>query len=60
MALVVCKPDGFEVLGRFAVPRGGEGLYWAHPVVCNGRLYLRHADRLCAYDIREKPSVGGQ
>lgn len=54
MALVVCKPDAYRAVGRFHAPKGGDGLHWAHPVVCNGRLYLRHADRLDAYDIRDR------
>ncbi len=33
---------------------GGTGPYWAHPVVCDGRLYVRHADKLFAYDIRAR------
>ncbi len=27
-------------------------MHWAHPVVCDGRLYARHADKLFACDIR--------
>jgi len=30
------------------------GLFSTHPVICGGRLYVRHADRLYAYDIRAK------
>ena len=25
---------------------------WAHPVVCDGRLYLRHDDHLFCYDVK--------
>jgi len=28
--------------------------YWAHPVVSNGVLYLRHVDKLFAYDVKRK------
>ena len=27
---------------------------WAHPVICEGRLYLRCRDELSCYDIRAK------
>jgi outer membrane protein assembly factor BamB len=54
MSLVKATPKRFEVVSSFPVPRGGEGLHWAHPVVCGGRLYVRHADKLFAYDIRER------
>ena len=54
MALVRATPERHQVVSSFALPTGGRGLYWAHPVVCGGRLYVRHADRLFAYDIRAK------
>ncbi len=52
MTLVEATPEKFRSLGAFTLPKGGTGLYWAHPVVCGGRLYVRHADCLFAYDIR--------
>jgi outer membrane protein assembly factor BamB len=54
MKLVKAAPEKFEVLGDFNVPKGGEGMYWAHPVVCGGTLYIRHTDKLYAYDISGK------
>ncbi len=54
MRLARATPDKFEQTGEFKVPKGGEGMYWAHPVVCNGTLYVRHADVLYAYDIKDK------
>ena len=35
----------------------GNGMHWAHPVVCNGRLYIRHGDALLAYDIKATDNV---
>lgn len=52
--LVKATPDKFEKTGEFKVPAGGKGAYWAHPVVCGGRLYLRYADKLFAYNISSK------
>ncbi len=54
MKLVKASPEKFEKTGEFRVPKGGAGPYWAHPVVCGGRLYLRHADKIFVYDIRKK------
>ncbi len=54
MKLVKATPEKFEKTGEFRVPEGGAGPYWAHPVVCGGRLYLRHADKIFVYDIRQK------
>jgi outer membrane protein assembly factor BamB len=54
MLLVKAAPESWEPVGSFRVPRGGEGFHWAHPVVCGGRLYLRHSDQILAYDIIDK------
>ena len=51
VGLVKPTPSGFRLVSRFKLPEGGEGPA-DHPVVCSGRLYLRHADRLYAYDVR--------
>jgi hypothetical protein len=54
MSLVTATPEKWEQAGSFRLPRGGRGLYWAHPVVCGGRLYVRHAEKLFAYDINRE------
>ena len=54
MKLVKASHEKFEKTGEFRVPEGGAGPYWAHPVVCGGRLYLRHADKIFVYDIKQK------
>lgn len=51
MKLVRSTPDKYELSGEFKVPEGGKGMYWAHPVICGGTLYIRHADKLYAYDV---------
>ncbi len=52
MALVEATSREHRLVSSFRLPTGGAGLYWAHPVVCGGRLYVRHADKLFAYDVR--------
>jgi outer membrane protein assembly factor BamB len=54
MRLVTATPEKYEVVSSFEVPNGGKGMHWAHPVVCGGRLYVRHMDKLFAYDIQSK------
>lgn len=54
VALVRPSPRGFELVSEFRIPKGGEGPTWAHPVVCGGRLYVRHDDFLYCYDVRER------
>ena len=53
-ALVRLTPQAFQVVSRFTLPPGGKGPTWAHPVVCGGRLYLRHGDFLYCYDVKGK------
>ena len=51
VALVEPSPEAFRLVSRFDLPKGGTGPVWAHPVVCGGRLYLRHDDTLFCYDV---------
>ncbi|MFC1650123.1 PQQ-binding-like beta-propeller repeat protein [Candidatus Latescibacterota bacterium] len=52
MRLAKADPAKFDVLGSFDVPEGGKGPYWAHPVVCGGRLYVRHTDKVFVYGVK--------
>ena len=52
--LVKATPLGHTVISRFRLPQGGNGPVWAHPVVCGGRLYVRHGDRLYCYDVKKE------
>jgi outer membrane protein assembly factor BamB len=54
MKLVRASPEKYAEAGVFSVPNGGKGMYWAHPVVCDGRLYIRHANKLFVYDIKAR------
>jgi outer membrane protein assembly factor BamB len=47
-------PKGYGLVSQFEIPDQGKGPSWAHPVVCGGRLYIRHGDFLYAYDLRAK------
>ncbi|MFW6107351.1 MAG: PQQ-binding-like beta-propeller repeat protein [bacterium] len=59
VALVRPTPRAFEIVSQFPIPKGGKGPTWAHPVVCGGRLYLRHGDRLWVYDVKAPASGRG-
>ncbi|MFN8206052.1 MAG: PQQ-binding-like beta-propeller repeat protein [Bacteroidales bacterium] len=52
IALVKADPTKFEVTSTFKIPFG-KGPFWAHPVICNGVLYLRHGSALMAYKIKD-------
>jgi outer membrane protein assembly factor BamB len=52
MALIKPNPDGYEVISVFKVP-GEKRDHIAHPVIHNGRLYLRYTNSIWVYNIRK-------
>ncbi|WP_246173728.1 outer membrane protein assembly factor BamB family protein [Limnoglobus roseus] len=52
MALVKASPKGFELEGRFDIPEKSNKPSWPHPVVANGRLYVRDQDKLHCFDVK--------
>jgi len=51
VGLVEATPAGYHEHGRFKI--GGHGLpSWAHPVIADGKLFLRDQEWLAAYDLR--------
>jgi glutamine cyclotransferase len=52
MHLVKPNPDMLEIVSTFKITLGTDQ-HWAHPVIHNGALYIRHGDALMAYNIRE-------
>ena len=54
MGLVKATPERHDLVSEFRLPAGGEGPSWAHPVICGGRLYIRHDALLYAYDVKAK------
>ena len=51
LSLVAVSPERCRVVSHFNIPRGSRDLHLAHPVICGGRLYIRHANDLFAYDV---------
>lgn len=60
VALVRPSPRTFDLVSSFEIPRGGQGPTWAHPVVCGGRLYIRHGDFLYCYGISQPKGESGK
>jgi outer membrane protein assembly factor BamB len=57
--LIEPSSDGWKEHGRFKVPQQTKlgrkgGHIWTHPVVANGRLFLRDQDLIFAFDVRTK------
>jgi outer membrane protein assembly factor BamB len=53
VALAEANPSAYKEHGRFSLQTGSLPT-WSHPVVANGRLYLRDQDTIYAYDIAGK------
>jgi len=51
VALVQPDTSDFKIISTFKV-EGGEGPYWAHPAIYDGRMYLRHGNLLLIYNIK--------
>jgi outer membrane protein assembly factor BamB len=52
VGLARATPDGYQETGRFSIEDRGWPS-WAHPVVDDGRLYIRNQESLTVYDVRE-------
>ena len=53
VSLVKASPEKFERVGQFQIP-AGKDKHWAHPVVSNGRLYMRYAGTVYCYNVKAK------
>ena len=54
--IVLIEPSRKEYLerGRFDQPERTDKPAWAHPVIANGKLYIRDQDTLFCYDVKAK------
>jgi hypothetical protein len=57
--LIEASPKGWNECGSFSIPkqtqiRSKSGKIWTHPVVANGRLYLRDQDLIFCFDVKDK------
>lgn len=50
MMLIEAAPDGYREKGHFEIPNV-RNPSWSHPVIINGRLYLREQSHLYVYDL---------
>ena len=53
VALIAASPKEYDLRGSFK-PAYVKGPSWSHPVVCDGKLYLREKNILMCYDLRAK------
>ena len=51
LALAEATPAGFNIKGKTKVTMGNKE-HWAHPVIRDGKLFIRHGNALVAYKIK--------
>ena len=54
MVLVEGTPAAYRLKSTWKPESGGRGFAWAHPVIHDGKLYLRHGDELACYDVKAR------
>ncbi len=59
VVLTEANAEGWKETGRFDLPEKSQfprkaGMIWAHPVVANGKLYIRDHELLFCYDVAAK------
>jgi outer membrane protein assembly factor BamB len=54
MLLIEPSPKQYIERGRFRQPDRSEAPAWSHPIVANGKLYVRDQDVLFCYDVKAK------
>jgi outer membrane protein assembly factor BamB len=57
IVLIEASPDGWKEHGRFTLSpqseiRSDRGKVWTHPVIVDGKLYLRDQDKLSCFDVK--------
>lgn len=52
MTLAAASPEGFKKVGSFKVPHAGDRPGWAHPVIANGKLFVREGDYILCFNLR--------
>ena len=63
VVLIAASPEGWKEHGRFKLDpqtdqRKPAGRIWTHPVINNGKLYLRDQNLIYCYDVSEKGDAG--
>lgn len=52
VVLMEASPEGMKVAGSFKIPEPSGKASWQHPVICNGKLYLRDQDKLHCFNVK--------
>ena len=53
VALAKATPKGYKETGSFKIPGSGDRPSWSHPVIVDGKLYLREGDLIHCYSLQK-------
>ena len=53
MGLAPANPLEHKIVGEFMIPNAG-GETWAHPVIADGKLFLRRHEQIFIYDVKDR------
>jgi outer membrane protein assembly factor BamB len=53
VGLAEANPVGYREHGRFQITAGSAPT-WSHPIVSNGKLFIRDQDNIYAFDVRQR------
>ncbi|ANM31356.1 hypothetical protein ABI59_19920 [Acidobacteria bacterium Mor1] len=53
VVLIEATPEGYKERGSFTIPEVKQ-FSWPHPVIADGKLYLREQENLYVYDIKAR------
>ncbi len=56
MILIEPSRDELKIRGRFEQPDRSNSPAWAHPIIANGKLYIRDQGLLLCYDLKSSES----
>ncbi|MSR32153.1 MAG: polyvinylalcohol dehydrogenase [Gemmataceae bacterium] len=52
MNLLEASPKGYNLISSFKLPEPSGKPSWPHPVIANGRLYIRDQDKLFCFSVK--------
>jgi len=52
LALANINSERLDIVSEFKI-NIGKGQYWSHPVIGDGKLYIRHGETLQVYSIKQ-------
>ena len=57
VVLAKATPDDYEVISSFKIPHAGDRPGWSHPIIADGKLYVRYEDTIRCYDIKSRAAL---